>query len=82
MELAHRDNRLYSTVGIHPTRCSEFPEEQADSIISELIAIGKKGKEEKKIVAVGEFGLDYDRLYFCDQEVMDEYFFYNHVETK
>ena len=29
-----------------------------------------------------EFGLDYDRLYFCDQEVMDEYFFYNHVETK
>ena len=82
MELAHRDNRLYSTVGIHPTRCSEFPEEQADSIISELIAIGKKGKEEKKIVAIGEFGLDYDRLFFCDKEVMDDYFLYNHVETK
>lgn len=69
LELAQKDDRLYSTVGIHPTRCSEFAEEDADSIISELIEIGKKGKEQKKIVAVGEFGLDYDRLHFCDKEV-------------
>lgn len=63
------DDRLYSTAGIHPTRCSEFEEEQADAIIQELIAIAKAGKESKKIVAIGEFGLDYDRLHFCDKEV-------------
>ena len=63
------DPRLYSTVGIHPTRCSEFKEEEADSIIAELISLAKEGKEMKKIVAIGEFGLDYDRLFFCDKEV-------------
>lgn len=70
LQLAQTDDRLYSTVGIHPTRCSEFAEEDADSVIQKLIAIGKKGKEEKKIVAIGEFGLDYDRLHFCDKEVI------------
>lgn len=56
-------------MGIHPTRCSEFDEEDTDDQIAKLIEIGKKGKESKKIVAVGEFGLDYDRLHFCDKEV-------------
>lgn len=61
--------RLYSTVGVHPTRCSEFLEGNPEEMMKELIAIGKEGKAEKKIVAVGEFGLDYDRLHFCDKEV-------------
>ena len=70
LELAKMDDRLYSTAGIHPTRCSEFEEEQADAIIEELIAIAKAGKDSRKIVAIGEFGLDYDRLHFCDKEVI------------
>ena len=70
MKLARADQRLYSTAGIHPTRCSEFKEEEADAVIAELIEVAKKGKEEKKIVAIGEFGLDYDRLHFCDKEVI------------
>lgn len=69
LELAQTDSRLFSTVGIHPTRCSEFAEEDADKVMEELIEVGKKGKEMRKIVAVGEFGLDYDRLHFCDKEV-------------
>ena len=67
--LARTDARLYSTVGVHPTRCSEFLEGNPEEMMKELIAIGKEGKAEKKIVAVGEFGLDYDRLHFCDKEV-------------
>ncbi|KAK8798417.1 hypothetical protein WA588_003498 [Blastocystis sp. NMH] len=74
LALARTDPRLYSTVGIHPTRCSEFKEEEADSIIAELIALAKEGKEMKKIVAIGEFGLDYDRLFFCDKERQNKYF--------
>ena len=69
LQLALSDDRLYSTVGIHPTRCSEFKEEDTDQVIKELIEVGQKGKEMKKIVAIGELGLDYDRLFFCDKEV-------------
>lgn len=69
LQLSLSDDRLYSTVGIHPTRCSEFKDENIDQVIKELIEVGQKGKDMKKIVAVGEFGLDYDRLFFCDKEV-------------
>ena len=69
LQLALSDDRLYSTVGIHPTRCSEFKEKDTDQVIKELIEVGQKGKDMKKIVAIGEFGLDYDRLFFCDKEV-------------
>ncbi|KAK8831168.1 hypothetical protein WA577_003339 [Blastocystis sp. JDR] len=72
--LARTDARLYSTVGVHPTRCSEFLEGNPEEMMKELIAIGKEGKAEKKIVAVGEFGLDYDRLHFCDKETQNKYF--------
>jgi TatD DNase family protein len=70
LELSQLDDRLYSTAGIHPTRCGEFPDDQADTVLAELIEVAKKGKEMKKIVAIGEFGLDYDRLHFCDKEVV------------
>ena len=76
LELAKMDDRLYSTAGIHPTRCSEFEEEQADAIIQELITLAKAGKDSRKIVAIGEFGLDYDRLHFCDKEVISSFLAY------
>lgn len=65
---------MYSTVGVHPTRCSEFTEENQDKMMEDLIAVGKEGKAQKKIVAVGELGLDYDRLFFCNKEAQQKYF--------
>lgn len=61
-------DKLLSTIGVHPTRCSEF-DSKADSpeaYIKELEVIFDTNKG--KIVALGEFGLDYERTQFCDIE--------------
>eukprot|EP01038_Epipyxis_sp_PR26KG_P000943 gene943-1324_t len=61
---------LYSTAGIHPTRCSAFDQNSnIDSdvnqgIITELESIIIDGIHDQTIVAIGELGLDYDRLKF------------------
>ena len=55
--------RLYCTVGVHPTRCQEIedspdgPEAYWDALKVLLKASAPSGK----VVAVGECGLDYDR---------------------
>lgn len=67
LELAKTDPRLYLTVGIHPTRCNEFKEENYEEYFSNLSKIIEEGKD--KVVAIGECGLDYDRLYFCPKEM-------------
>jgi len=79
IELAKDSASLFSTVGIHPTRCDVFMDTQ-DSInlqhIKNLADIAASAQD--KIVAVGECGLDYDRLQFCDkvrQQIGFEYHF-------
>lgn len=64
---------LYSTAGVHPTRCDEFKhdDESELSVIEKLKQIIDKGNihgQTKKVVAIGECGLDYARLKFCSRE--------------
>lgn len=66
-------DRLYTTVGVHPTRCSEFDTEFPTP--SEYIQNLKQEFDSNidKIVALGEFGLDYERTKFCDVETQKKY---------
>ncbi|CAN0847592.1 Deoxyribonuclease TATDN1 [Linum grandiflorum] len=67
--------RLFCTVGVHPTRCTEFEESgDPENHFQALLSLAKEGIQKGKVVAVGESGLDYDRLQFCSAEVQKKYF--------
>ncbi|XP_055918005.1 deoxyribonuclease TATDN1 [Eupeodes corollae] len=71
LELANKDDRLYTTIGCHPTRCNEFVSNPQDY----YVGLCTKIKENpSKVIAVGECGLDYDRLHFCEKEIQKQYF--------
>eukprot|EP00928_Gymnodinium_smaydae_P019703 TRINITY_DN17572_c0_g2_i1.p1 TRINITY_DN17572_c0_g2~~TRINITY_DN17572_c0_g2_i1.p1 ORF type:complete len:392 (-),score=83.98 TRINITY_DN17572_c0_g2_i1:163-1248(-) len=67
---------LFFTVGVHPTRCGEFDAHPAgaDAYMSELVEAGKAAAPSGRCAAVGECGLDYDRLEFCDRQTQLRYF--------
>ena len=77
LELCRRDPRLFCTVGVHPTRCGEFEDNALggpDAYLAELVRVAEEGKALGKVVAVGECGLDYARLQFCDAATQRRYF--------
>ncbi|KAK2195435.1 bifunctional Deoxyribonuclease [Babesia duncani] len=62
---------LYTTAGVHPTQCNEFITNKfnldADEYIAKLDELINDNKD--RIVAIGELGLDYDRLNYCSVPV-------------
>ncbi|KAG9013458.1 hypothetical protein FRB94_002532 [Tulasnella sp. JGI-2019a] len=68
---------LFATTGCHPTRSSEFERfrEGPDAYLKALDEAIQKGlKGPGRIVAVGECGLDYDRLNRAPAETQRKYF--------
>lgn len=64
-KITETDERLYCTVGCHPTRCGEFLVD--NEYFNKLDQQIEEHKD--KVVAIGEIGLDYDRLHFCEADV-------------
>ncbi|CAO1631007.1 unnamed protein product [Sympodiomycopsis kandeliae] len=73
---------LVCTVGCHPTRSGEFDAHPKgpDGYLADLIhlledsAVTRQGKGRGKAVAIGECGLDYDRLHFAPKETQQRHF--------
>lgn len=70
LAVARSHPNLYCTVGVHPTRCSEFGISSSERMhhSQQLLDVLSDGMRDKKVVALGELGLDYDRTEFCDVE--------------
>ncbi|RIA92009.1 hypothetical protein C1645_88876 [Glomus cerebriforme] len=76
LELVKNYDDLYMTVGCHPTRCKDFETDPGgpDEYYQKLLNIATNSEFQDKVVAIGECGLDYDRLYFCPKETQLKYF--------
>ncbi|KAL3149736.1 hypothetical protein ABBQ38_013562 [Trebouxia sp. C0009 RCD-2024] len=76
LELALPHEQLFCTIGVHPTRCKEIEEypQGPEAYWDALRLLIQNHKATGKIVAIGECGLDYDRLQFCDKVTQQKWF--------
>ncbi|KAI3387288.1 hypothetical protein SNEBB_008946 [Seison nebaliae] len=65
IEKIYKKNSFKLTIGCHPTRCNVF--KINDNYINELVKCLQENDE--MIGAIGEIGLDYDRLEFCEKQL-------------
>ncbi|TIA88676.1 hypothetical protein E3P99_02453 [Wallemia hederae] len=75
LALQFEDANYLSTAGLHPTRANEFVDgfiDQLEQFITENRYRG--GSTGKRVVALGECGLDWDRLHFADKKMQTEAF--------
>jgi TatD DNase family protein len=68
IDLIGRTDKLFTTAGVHPTHAKQFDTHGADNYYKALLKHVTDNQSSKKIVALGEMGLDYDRLEYCDKE--------------
>jgi len=69
LALARTDPRLFCTVGVHPTRGDELLQgDDAKNYLGQLLKVAEEGSSSGHVVAIGECGLDFDRLQFCSKE--------------
>ena len=52
MTIANKREDCYATVGVHPTRCNEFEENEAEKYFEELSVEAQN----PKVLAIGECG--------------------------
>lgn len=71
LALAQHHPGLYCTIGCHPTR-SQSLEHGGQKYYDELLHLATENKG--KVVAIGECGLDYDRLHFSPADVQRRQF--------
>lgn len=67
------DIALFCTVGCHPTHSQEF-HPNFDEYYESLKSLIIRGKQAGRVVAVGECGLDYDRVQFCPVAIQRDSF--------
>jgi len=68
------NERLFTTVGVHPTRANTFEETDPELVLQKLSELCEKGVPSGKVVAVGECGLDYARTKFSSKETQLKHF--------
>ena len=62
-----------TTVGCHPTECNKFLKSESE-YMSGLRDLIESGCRSGVVSAIGEIGLDYDRLHFCERQVQTRCF--------